>query len=191
MKSLDAQTICLRFAQSCLVSALVLTGMQPARAEDNPAPPEPIRRLAAFAGKFDGEGSLTMGGSTSPLKLHHELIPFADGWGMMVHETVTSPVLGTYLSESLFGYDIGAGRMHLFTVSNGADTHDHAGTWTDDKHLTLRYTGIKDGKPMVEDLTASFDGPDQYSFRSVVTVDGKEESVFQASMKRRTEMTRR
>ena len=192
MKSIDVRTMTLWFARSCLLSAVVLTGLPKAKADDKPAPPpDGIRRMTAYAGVFEGDGTLTMGDKTYHLKLRHENVVFADGWGLMTHETVTLSELPTYRSENLFGFDLGAGRMHLFTVSNGADTHDHAGSWVDDTHLNLRYTGLKEGLAFVEEIPLVLDGPDQYSFQSITTVDGKPDALLKATMRRRTDLTRR
>jgi hypothetical protein len=190
MKPIDVRTMSAMLAGTFLVSALAINRATAADPDSGASrPPAAIVRLAPLVGAWTGEGKVTEGGQTNPIKLRHQWEPIADTWGYQIHETVDMGAMGTYRSENFFGYDIGAEKLHLFTVSNMADCHDHAGGWKDDTHFALRYDGIAEGKPFVEEITGIIGAPNQYTFKAVRTVEGKVASVFEATMHRQSNQT--
>jgi len=169
----------------CLAAAaalLLATGA--ARAQDMPKPAPEIQRITALAGTFDGEAAYTVGGKTTKFTLHHVNKVIAGGFGLATHEQADVPGMGRYEAENLFGWDAGKGELHLYSVTNDPYTHDHAGRFTDEKHATLRYQGLRDGKKLVEVIPMEVLGPDEYRFRSTITVAGQPPEVFEATMKR-------
>ncbi|MDM7914308.1 MAG: hypothetical protein ACE15D_18385 [Candidatus Eisenbacteria bacterium] len=148
-----------------------------------PEPSAEIQRLASYAGVFEGSGTLSMEGKSFPIKIRHEWRSVADGAGMEVHETADCEATGHRDAANLFGMDE-SGKLHLFTVGNDAETHDHAGTWSDPTHFRLRYEGTFQGKPMIEEIPATLEGPDQYSFEAITTLDGKEFAKLAVTMRR-------
>ena len=164
--------------------AFVLLAARPTSAQQPPRPGAEVTRLTALAGTFDGEATFTASGHTSHFTLHHENRVIAGGFGLGCREDADVPGLGHYAAENLLGWDAGQRQLHLLTVSNDPNTHDHAGPWTDATHATLRYAGVRDGKPMTEVIAFEVTGPDAYRFRSTVTVPGRPAEVFEAFMKR-------
>ncbi len=195
MKPIDVRTMSMMLAGTFLVSALALgENKRAANAPappSTPAPPAAIQKLLPFAGVWEGDATLTSDGQTQAVRIRHEWKPIADNWGILIHETAEMGEMGTYRSENFLGFDPGAKKVHLFTVSNMADCHDHAGQWNDDRNLFLRYDGVSEGKPLVEEIPVVFEGPDQYSFKSTTTVDGKQTAVLVATMRRQPAMTSR
>jgi len=162
-----------------------------ARAQDAPQPSPEIKRLTALAGKFEGEAQYTAGGKTIRFTLHHDNRVGAGGFCLANHETADVPGMGHYEAENLFGWDAGKGELHLYSVTNDPYTHDHAGRFTDEKHATLRYQGLRDGKKLSEVIPMEILGPDEYRFKSTLTVAGGTPEVFVATMKRVSELSAR
>ena len=92
--------------------------------------------------------------------------------------------MGPYEGDNLFGYDRGRGQIHLFSVTNEPNTHDHKGRWTGPHTLELRYDGMLDGKKYVEVIPMTVVGANEYRFRSTVTLGGKLMQTFEGDMKR-------
>lgn len=191
MKPIDVRTMSLMLAGTFLFSAAALGADKKAEAQQAPKPATAIVKLMPYVGTWDGQGVLTTGGQTFPVKIHHDWVSIADGWGLQIHETAEMGDAGVYRSENFFGYDPGAGKLHLFTVSNMQDCHDHGGGWKDDKTFQLRYESTSDGQPLVEEIVGTLDGPDQYSAQSTTTVGGKVRDVLKFTMKRSNAMTKR
>lgn len=171
-------------AASALAAALILAGAAPARAQQAPKPAAEIQRMTALAGSFEGEASYTINGKTVRFTLHHTNRVIAGGFGLQCHEEADVPEMGRYEAENLFGWDVGSGKLHLFTVTSDPNTHDHAGRWSDATHARLRYEGIQDGKKLVEDIPMEVVSPNEYRFTSTMRVGGQVAGVFQATMKR-------
>jgi hypothetical protein len=171
--------------------ALLATHSQVARAQQAPKPAAEVQRWTALAGKFDGEATLTIAGKTTRFVLHHENRVIADGFGLLAHEEADVPGMGRYVAENLVGWDTGRKQLHLLTVSNDPYTHDHAGTYRDASHLTLRYDGMSDGKKLVEILPIEIVSANEYKFRSTLTIAGEGPVVFTADMKRTGETSSR
>jgi len=185
MKTNFPRTLALA-AVAAVLAATTLIVHEPARAGEPSAPkPDPaIQRLLTLAGTFDGDASLTMDGKTTRFRLHHENREVSAGFGLSAHETAELPGLGHYEAENLFGYDAGRGQIHLFSVTNDPNTHDHKGTWTSSNTLQLRYEGLLDGRKYVEVIPMTVVGPDEYRFKSIATLDGKPYQTLTADMKR-------
>jgi hypothetical protein len=181
---MNARNIARFFAAAAL--AIIMTGAaSPLVAQDAPHVPDVVQQhLWPLVGNWRGEAKMTVGGTTTTFPYTHKSMKTAGGFGLQVIDGGTIPGMGAYTGTNLFGYDAGTGTLHLFTVDNVGDVHDHAGKWAGEKNVVLRYEGISEGKPMVEIITIDFDGPRQYSFKSVVTVGGEPYQTFEATMKR-------
>jgi hypothetical protein len=155
---------------------------KPAAAMEAPQPPLEIKTFTDHAGTYEGMGTLTMGDKVAHYKMTHINKVISDGFGLQCTEENMSKEMGSYKSVDLFGFDPGKQMVHMFTVSNMAEIHDHFGKWTDGKTLALEYDGMKEGKAFVETVNIVFDSPTQYHFTSESTVDGQPESTFKGSM---------
>lgn len=166
------------------LAAWMIAGVVPAHSQEAPKPAPEIQRITALAGTFEGEASFTQAGKTVKFALHHQNRVIAGGFGLACHEEADIPGLGHYEAEDLFGWDVNSKTLHLFSVTNDPDTHDHAGRWSDATHATLRCEGQHSGQRMVEVLPLEIVGPNEYRFRSNVTLNGKPDDQFTAVMKR-------
>jgi hypothetical protein len=146
--------------------------------------PEAVQRLAMMAGRFEGAASYTVDGKTVRFTLHHESRISAAGWGLETTESADSPELGHYASINIIGFDPGRGQLHLYSVTNMGDCHDHSGNWLTADQAYFREEGFVDGKPMIEEIPLTIVSPNEYRFRSVTTVAGRVTAVFEADMKR-------
>jgi hypothetical protein len=191
MKPIDVRTMSLMLAGTFLFSAVALGGDKKMEEGAAPRPAPEIQKLIPYVGSWEGDGTLTMDGKTTPVRVRHEWVAISDDWGVQIHETADLGEAGVYRSENFFGFDPGARKLHLFTVSNMQDCHDHAGVWRDNETLQLRWESTWEGKPLVEDLVATFDGPDRYTAQSTTTVGGKVRDVLEITMKRVSGMTSR
>ena len=147
-------------------------------------PPEAVQRLSRLAGRFEGPASYTADGKTVRFTLRHESRLSAGGWALESIESADSPELGPYASVNIFGFDPGRGQLHLYSVTNVGDCHDHVGNWLSADQAYFREEGFVDGKPMIEEIPLTIVSPDEYRFRSVTTVAGQVTAVFEADMKR-------
>jgi hypothetical protein len=160
------------------------------RAEENAGgpsavkPPEAVQRLAPLAGRFEGTASYTADGKTTRFTLRQDSRLSAGGWGLECTESADTPELGHYASVNIFGFDPGRGQLHLYSVTNLGDCHDHVGNWLSDNQVYFREEGFLDGKPMIEEIPLTIVGPNQYRFRSVTTVAGQVTAIFEADMRR-------
>lgn len=184
MRPGNARTVFLMLTGTLLASVLALSHTDAADQSQAPAAPEAVAKLAGYIGDWSGTGTMTEGGQTQNASVRHQWISISDGWGIQVHETSDMGEAGTYRCENILGFDPGGGKLHIYSVSNMGDCHDHVGGWKDDSTLAFRYEGITEGKPFVEDITMTLEGPNQYSMRGIRTVAGRQESDMRVTMHR-------
>lgn len=180
-----------RFAAGLLLTAALVACIHvAARADETQAPSPEMQRLNVIIGSWEGDATAMMNGKTVHFRLHHENVPIVQGFGIQCRETADSPDIGHYESQNLLGFDPGRAEIHLLSVTNWAETHDHKGKWIDDKSFTLRYEGVVNGKPMVEVIPVTIVSNNEYRFKSTVTIDGKVDSTFEADMIRQDQAKR-
>ena len=136
-------------------------------------PSDQVKRFAPYAGKFEGQLIMTQGGKTVTAKVKSKNSMISDDWGFLVEEVATMPDGGQYKSHNVMGYDGGGKKVHIFSVTNAGETHDHKGDWKDAKTLFTQYDGTWEGKPYVEKITLTFHSPDSYSVSWSATSGGK------------------
>lgn len=146
-----------------------------AQEKQNPVP-EPIKKLYAFEGNWQGKATVSMNGQSMTVDYFMNMKKAAQGWGLIYDEKGIMPDAPPYIGFGAFGMDMNDNSLHIYTVSNYGDVHDHKGAWTDDKTFKLQYTGTMEGKPMVEDLWCTIIDKDTWELHDRVTVSGQ---VFQ------------
>jgi hypothetical protein len=147
-------------------------------------PPVQIQKLYPYIGKWEGTGTLNFGGKETNAKVTHIYSKIVDGWGIYVDENMDLGEMGIYKGHNILGYDLGESKLHLYTISNMEDVHDHKGDWNDGNTISLEYNGIKDGKPFVEKLTLHFDNDNEYTIKDVETLGGQPYAQGNIIMKR-------
>jgi hypothetical protein len=71
------------------------------------------------------------------------------------------------------GCDAGGGNVHVFSVTNAGETHDHKGSWTKPPTVAVQYDGKWEGKPYVKKAMLTIDGSDSYRLSWNATLGGK------------------
>jgi hypothetical protein len=142
-------------------------------AQDKPMPPEQMQKLKSILGSFEGTATLVEGASTKTGKVRHTNTAISDGWGFLMDEIVDMEGGNAYKSHNIVGYDAGGGEMHVYSVTNAGETHDHRGKWTSPNAVSVQYKGKWEGKSYVEDAVFTLDGPDTYRLTWSALQDGK------------------
>jgi hypothetical protein len=147
----------------------------------NPVPDE-VKKLYIFLGNWKGKATMTANGETQNFDYFMDMKTDADGWGILYHEKGLIPNATPYLGFGMLAFDVNDNMLHIFTVSNYGDVHDHKGTWTDDKHFKVVYNGTMEGKTMKEELSVEITDANTWKFNDVVTVDGQTFQTLNAEM---------
>src|SRR5215471_17002293 len=137
-----------------IVACMLATGVTANAGSDkkhNPVP-EGVKKLYVFLGNWKGKAMTTANGQTQTFDYFMNMKTDADGWGILYHEKGLIPNAAPYIGFGTVAFNTNDNTVHIFTVSNYADVHDHVGAWTDDKHFTLEYNGMSEGKMMKEVL---------------------------------------
>ncbi len=156
-------------AAAVTLAFVVLAG----HAQEKKAPPEQIGKLEAIQGTFEGEATMTEGGKSMKGIVRHTNSSISDGWGFLMEEIITMEDGTAYKSHNIIGYDAGGGKVHVFSVTNAGETHDHKGSWTKPKTVAVQYDGKWEGKPYVEKAMLTIDGSDSYRLSWNATLGGK------------------
>jgi hypothetical protein len=156
------------------VALLLVAFVQAGRAQEKKGPPEQIRKLDAIVGTFEGEATITEAGKSTKGMVRHANSTISDGWGFLMDEVITMEDGSAYKSHNIVGYDDGGGKVHVFSVTNAGETHDHKGTWTTQKTISVHYDGKWEGKPYVEKAYLTVDGPDSYKLTWNASLGGKQ-----------------
>jgi hypothetical protein len=167
-----------RIFNAAFLSAVLLGTLQNlalAQAPGGPAP-ESVKKLYYFDGKWQGKATMTMNGQSQTFDYFMDMKKDANGWGLAYHEKGLIPNAPPYMGFGAITTDLNDNMIHIFTVSNYGDVHDHKGSWIDDKRFKLQYNGTMEGKPMVEDMECEVLGKDKWKVYDKVTVGGE---VFQ------------
>lgn len=175
----------LNYKAAVLTGAIALLGIQTnAQEKQNPVP-EPLKKLYVFEGNWQGKATMTVNGQTMTMDYFMDMKKDAQGWGLSYHEKGMMPDAPPYIGFGAFGMDMADNSLHIYTISNYGDVHDHKGTWTDDKNFKLQYTGNMDGKPMVEDLWCEVIDKDRWKLHDKITVGGEVFQTMEATMHRK------
>jgi hypothetical protein len=146
----------------------------PAISEMFPIPGE-AKRLEVFLGDWIVEGIITMEGNPVKVSGKWKFDKAAGGWGVKANMKMELEGMGIYEEDDLVGFDPGAGKFHIFTLTNTAATHDHMGDWKDENTLYVKYNGLQEGKRLREEITVRLAEPGQFS---ISEVDILEEQVI-------------
>lgn len=149
--------------------------------KENPVP-DNVKKLYAFLGSWKGKATMTANNQTQTFDYFMDMKTDADGWGILYHEKGLIPNATPYLGFGMMAFDVNDNSLHIFTVSNYGDVHDHKGSWTDDKHFALVYNGTSEGKQMKEELNIELISNSTWKFTDVVSVEGQTIETLTAEM---------
>ncbi len=148
------------------------------------AAPPAVGDLKCLVGTWELKGAVQIGKEKSDITGDYSCKSTSGGWGVSCALRIKGiPGLETYEESDLWGVDPGDGRVHMFSVTNAGETHDHKGASTGSTFVG-RYQGMREGKAMTEDVQFAFSGRDVISVESVVTIPGQPSEKFSVSAKR-------
>lgn len=153
-------------------------------AENVPAPPAApagSAKLSRLIGTWSGEAQNQEAGKpATTVRVKVDCRASSGGWGVKCDVSFVSPEMN-YLEADLFGYDANANKVHMFTVTNAGEVHDHTGTWIDDSRLKVRF----EGNGTAEDITLAFLSQNKMAFDATTNVNGALSSTLKGSVQRR------
>jgi hypothetical protein len=176
-----------RFLVSCLfivTGTFLFLSADRISAQEKPQVPEQLKRLHSIVGKFEGVAAGKWAGQPFKGKVTHINSISADGFAVSEEEAMELEGMGMYRAVGMFGFDASVNMLHLYTVSNFNDVHDHIGTWTDQKSFSLQYSGIREGKPIAEQIIATLVSKDEYRFKVFEYCGGEQTFFMEVTMKR-------
>lgn len=140
-----------------------------------PAMPEAIINLSRFNGVWQASMNSTMDNKSYQYDYTVKCTPVAGGHGAYWEESGVHPAMGEMLTSDLLAINPADKKLHCYSVDNMGMNMDQICTWKSPDHLYMEYTGIQDGKKVVQKGDLTFSGNDILTFSGVATVDGKTE----------------
>lgn len=143
-----------------------------------------LKPLEQFVGRWLGKDmTFEANGKAHKIEVFFEIVEILDGWGLRSFMRAEIPDFGTFMEIDMWGHDPGTDTIHLFTITNAGQTHDHSGKFRDDNTLLLQYRGKADGRNVREDITLAVID-DELVFHNKERANGKIEVVFEGILKR-------
>lgn len=142
-----------------------------------PIPPE-VEKLSVFIGDWNVTGTLKIGNDKMNVNGKWFFNKAAGGWGLRSANKLEIDGMGSYELDNLFGFDKEEGRLHIYSLTNMAETHDHRASWTDGSTLKGEYDGLKDGKKFREDFVIRILDPARITINYIEKVDDKIDSTM-------------
>ncbi len=147
--------------------------------------PEQLQTLERLVGTWKGKRMRYESGDIkSDVEVELEVRRIVDGWGLESTMVSEIPGVGEYRERDLWGYDHAEKSIHMFSVKNMGQSHDHSGAWKDEKTLRLMYTGVANGKDsVVEEIMMTFNNGHMELLNSA-RVNGKLRVLFEGTLTR-------
>jgi carbon monoxide dehydrogenase subunit G len=172
-------------AAVALVAALLATAPVASAAEGAPAP-ELKRTVAAFAGKWIMDTTITApGGPPQKTQLTTTCRETAGGKAVSCDMVGKVPGAGPMEAAFIVGFDTFGKRVHFMAITSDEEVHDHVCRWTD--ATTLACDPLKGGlmgDAITEDLVVT-SGPQRLSFKSTMTLKDGGRVLFEAAGRRK------
>jgi hypothetical protein len=146
--------------------------------------PAEIKKLHVFLGDWNVEGIIKTGGNMMKLEGKWSFSIAAGGWGLKSANKFEVEELGTYELDNLFGFDKETRKLHIYSITNMAETHDHTAAWSDENTLKGEYDGLKDGKKFREDFTIKLVSPDEITIDYIEKVNGQIDSIMNVILRK-------
>lgn len=167
-----------------LLSAGVLLGPAIAAAAAPEAKAPPAARYYPLLGHWKGKGQLAETGKAPvPLAIKVSCYKAASGWAVRCAMIAKNGKM-TMTEADLFGVDAVTGKGHWYAMTNQGEVSDLVTEWKDAKTMTAQVSWMQEGKHMVEKVTFMLPRSRAMEFRTVVTADGKQVTVFSGKLTR-------
>jgi hypothetical protein len=138
-----------------------------------PAMPEAVINLNKFNGVWQANLTSIMDNKSYQYDYTVKCMPVAGGKGAYWEESGVHPTLGEMLTSDLLSYNPADRKLHCYSVDNMGVTRDQVCEWKSPDHLYKEYTGIQNGKRIIEKADLNFSGNDLLSFTGSSVMDGK------------------
>lgn len=133
----------------------------------------PLENLFRLEGRWEGEATLILDGSTFNFTYYADFKKNGEGSGMYMEEWFSHPDLGSLKGYNLIGYNARDEKIHWFSVDNFGTTHDHLGYWKTNDHFYMEATEKHQGKKFEEQIDIVFINENEMSLHLVATIGGK------------------
>ncbi len=121
------------------------------------APPKQVTDMECLVGNWKGGGTMKMGKDSLKIDLSLSCKRTSGQFGVLCSSKMTGiPGVAAYEETDLFGYEPNSNTYHWFSVTNGAETHDHVAKVPDGDKITFVYNGTQEGKAFKEAIDMDF-----------------------------------
>lgn len=117
-----------------------------------------------FYGTWNGNMIVVEGDRSDTLSIQLECTKAAEGYGFYLVQTVEDSHGGKSKSATLAGYDPGDSLVYWFAVDDNSATV-YKGTWVTSKQLAVQYDTKRHGERMIEKITMTFKGKDEFELK--------------------------
>lgn len=141
-------------------------------------------RYYPLLGNWKGHGQVVVASKAPvPLSIKVSCFKAASGWAVRCSMVAKGKKM-TMTEADLLGVDAVTGKGHWYALTNQGEASDLVTEWTDAKTMKAQCAWMQDGKHMVEKVTFELPRSGAMEFRSVVTADGKEVTIFSGKLTR-------
>jgi hypothetical protein len=78
-----------------------------------------------------------------------------------------------YYENDMWSFDLASGKVHLFSITSEGDSHDHVGTWKDERTLDLHWRGTFEDQELEEQIIVKWLSKDQFELVETAFSFGK------------------
>jgi len=78
-----------------------------------------------------------------------------------------------FYENDFWSFDRASGKVHLFSVTSEGESHDHVGTWIDDRNLELSWRGTFEDQELEEKIRVRWVSKDQIDLKETTLELGK------------------
>jgi hypothetical protein len=78
-----------------------------------------------------------------------------------------------FYENDFWSFDRASGKVHLFSVTSEGESHDHVGTWMDDRNLELSWRGTFEDQELEEKIRVRWVSKDQIDLKETTLELGK------------------
>ena len=144
-----------------------------------------MRDLAVLIGIWECNAEFTVDSVLHKTTYRMNFRKTADGYGINMDEAFTDSALGSLRGANLIGYGYNDSTIHWYCVDNMGNTYERKGKWVDSDNLHFDSNTTRDGKKYSEVITYAFRGTNEFLYKHLYYIDGKEVKKIRGTFKRR------
>lgn len=152
-----------------------LWGIIPSMGQTDGAMNNQLKMLLQFNGYWETDAAIMQsGGKEYKFAYRADFKTTTTDHGIVIHEWATIPGVGRLDGQNLAGVNMFDGKIHWFSIDNMGTAHEHTGMFTDDKHFSMQYKGMQEGKEFTEILEIELTDPNTLHLKQVATSGGEQ-----------------